>query len=384
MRFGIIIAMLLTALPAALADQPSASLSNQYWVLIGAYTGKTSKGIYRCEFDLTTGKLSAAELAVEVENPSFLAIHPNHQFLYAVGETQEFHGNPGGSIHAFSFDPKTGKLKAINSQPSGGGSPCHLIVDNKGKNLLVANYGGGSAAVLPIRNDGGLGEPSCIMQHTGRSVDPDRQAGPHAHSINLDPTQRFAVVADLGLDRVFVYRYDSDKGTIVPNDPPATKLADAAGPRHFAFHPSGSFAYVINEMNCTVDAMRWSPDGRLNVIQTISTLPHALRNGYSTAEVQVHPSGRFLYGSNRGQDTITAFRIDTESGKLALIGHQGEGIKVPRNFGIDPTGRYMIVANQEGHSLVVFAIDPESGALRPTGNKIEVGSPVCVKFVAKE
>ncbi len=384
MRFGMILAMILTISSAVIADQPAPSASNQLWVLVGTYTGKTSQGIYRCALDLTTGQLSPPTLAAKVSNPSFLAIHPNRRFVYAVGENEEFRGQLSGSVHAFAFDSKNGELKEINAEASGGTDPCHLIVDAKGKNVLVANYGSGSAVVLPIRRDGGLEPPSCIIQHTGKGSDPGRQSGPHAHSINLDPSQHFAVVADLGLDRLFVYRYDANKGTIAPNDPPSLKLADAAGPRHFAFHPSAPFAYVINEMNCTINALDWQSNGRFNITQTVTTLPHAIRSGYSTAEVQVHPSGKFVYGSNRGQDTIASFRIDNASGKLTPTGHQGDGIKVPRNFGIDPTGKFMIVANQDGHSLLVFAIDAESGELKPTGNKIEIDSPVCVKFAAKE
>jgi len=377
MRLFIGLALALAAAPLFAAEPAP----GKYWVFIGTYTGKQSKGIYRCEFDVESGKLSKPELAAEVTSPSFLAIHPTNKFLYAVGETGE--GKQAGAVHAFALDAKTGELKALNSTTSGGAGPCHLSVDRGGKNVLVANYGGGSAEVVPIGADGKLAEPSCFVQHTGKSVDPGRQEGPHAHSINLDPSGKFAVVADLGLDEVLVYRFDAENGKITPNEPPFVKVAGGAGPRHFAFHKTKPFAYVINEMKCTINALHYTPDGKFEIVQTISTLPHEFREGYSTAEVQVHPSGKFVYGSNRGQNSIAGFRIDQVTGKLTLIDHQGEGIKTPRNFGIDPTGKWMIVGNQDGESVIVYAINAESGELTPTGTTVEVDAPVCIKFVPK-
>src|SRR5262245_55672538 len=377
MRFVIGLAMLFVA-----ATLFAAEPAGKYWVFIGTYTGKQSKGIYRCEFDLDGGKLSKPELAAEVASPSFLAIHPTNKFLYAVGETGA--GKKAGAVHAFALDPKTGELKALNSVTSGGAGPCHISVDAGGKNVLIANYGGGSAEVVPIGEGGKLDEPSSFVQHAGKSVNPGRQEGPHAHSINIDPSGKFAVVADLGLDQVLVYKFDAASGRMKANDPPFLKVADGAGPRHFAFHKTKPFAYVINEMACTINALNYTPEGKFEIVQTISTLPHEVRQGYSTAEVQVHPSGKFVYGSNRGQNSIAGFKIDQDTGKLTLIGHQGEGIKTPRNFGIDPTGKWMIVGNQDGNSVVVFAINPETGELTPTGTSVEVGSPVCIKFVPRE
>jgi 6-phosphogluconolactonase len=377
MRRIFALALSIAATPL-LAAEPT---SSKYWVFVGTYTGKASKGIYRCEFDAATGKLGKPELAAEVTNPSFLAIAPDHKHLYAVGETGD--GGKAGQVYALSLDAKTGKLWALNSQTSGGSGPCHISVDRQGKNVLVANYGGGSAEIVPIAEGGNLTEPSCFVQHKGSGVNRDRQEAPHAHSINLDPSGKFAVVADLGLDKVLVYKYDADSGKITPSDPAYLKIADGAGPRHFAFHQTKPFAYVINEIKCTMNALHYTPEGKFEIVQTISTLPHELREGYSTAEVQVHPSGKFVYGSNRGQNSIAAFKIDPETGKLTLIGHQGEGIKTPRNFGIDPTGKWMIVGNQDGDSMIVYAINPDSGELSPTGTMVEVGAPVCVKFVAK-
>ncbi len=359
--------------------------ADKYWVFVGTYTDGKSKGIYRCEFDPATGKLSEPMLAVETPSPSFLAIDPSRRFLYAVGETGEFKGKKSGSVSAFALDDKTGELKLLNRQPSGGEAPCHLVVDRQGKHVLVANYTGGNASVLPIGADGKLGEATAFVQHKGKGTDPSRQEAPHAHSINLDAANRFAFVADLGLDRVFVYRFDADKGTLVPNDPPSAAIAPKSGPRHFAFHPNGHYAYVINEMANTVTAMKYDAElGTLKKIQTVSTLPEGYKEPTWTAEVQVHPSGKFLYGSNRGHNSIAVFRIDEKTGELTPSGRQASGIKVPRNFGIDPTGKFLLVVNQDGDSILVFRIDPKTGALTATGDKVEVGKPVCVEIRAED
>ena len=360
--------------------------SSKFWVFVGTYTQgqSASKGIYKLEFDSSTGKLSSPAPAGEAVNPSFLAIHPSRRYLYAVSEVSMLNGTKTGAVSAFSLDPKTGQLKLLNQQVSGGEGPCHIIVDKQGRNVLVANYGSGSAASLPLEENGKLREAATVVQHKGSGADKGRQEGPHAHSINLDSANRFAFVADLGLDHVKVYRFDAEKGTLIPNDPPHATVEPGAGPRHFAFHPDGKHAYVINEMHLTVTAFDYDSErGVLKPIQSISTLPKGYEGkGLSTAEVQVHPSGKFLYGSNRGQNSIAIFTIDQASGKLTHVGNQGDQIKTPRNFGIDPTGHYLIVANQDGDSLVVFKIDQETGDLKPTGQKVEVPMPVCVKFMA--
>ena len=352
-------------------------------VYIGTYTGDGSQGIYQSVLDLKTGKLTPPELSVEVTSPSFLAIHPSQKLVYAVMEISDFQGKKAGGVGAFSIDPATGKLKLLNQQGSGGPGPCHIVVDRSGKFALVANYGGGSAGTLPIKADGTLGEMSSFVQHAGSGADKQRQQTPHAHSINLDAANKFAFVADLGLDKVLIYKFDAKSGKLEANQPPAGDVEKGAGPRHFAFHPTGKFAYVINEMHCTVTAFAYDAEhGALKVIQTVTTLPNGFDGkNYSTAEVQVHPTGKFLYGSNRGHHSIAEFSIDATTGKLTPLGHQRENIKTPRNFGIDPTGRYVIVANQDGNSLVVFSVDPTTGKLRPTGHQIEVSRPVCVKFV---
>jgi 6-phosphogluconolactonase len=352
----------------------------KFWVFVGTYTGKSSKGIYRCQLDVTTGKLTAPELAVEAAQPSFLAIHPNHKFLYAVGEYGKGPKNAGG-LSAYSLDAKTGALKFLNQESSGGDGPCHVSVDQGGKCVLAANYGGGSVCCLPINKDGSLGAATAFIQHKGKSVDPKRQEGPHAHSINVDAKNRFAVAADLGLDKLLVYKFDAAKGTLTPNDPPAADTKPSAGPRHFAFHPGGKFAYACGELDSTVIALAWDADkGVLKPLQALSTLPKETP-GNSTAEVVVHPSGKWVYVSNRGHNSIAIFAVNEQTGELKAVGHQGKDIKVPRNFAVDPTGAYMIVANQDGDSLVLFRIDQKTGELAPTDVRVEVGRPVCVRFV---
>jgi 6-phosphogluconolactonase len=351
-------------------------------VYVGTYTGGKSKGIYYCELDTETGKLSEPRLAAEIVNPSFLAIHPNGKFLYAVNEVGEFNGKKAGSVTAYSIDAKTGDLTQLNQQSSVGTGPCHITTDKDGKHVFVANYGGGSVAALPVQADGKLGEATAFIQHDGKSVNPNRQGEPHAHSIYADPGNRFVVSADLGLDKILVYKYDAGKGTLTPNAPAFASVKPGAGPRHFAFTPDGKFAYVINELNSTVIAFEYDANtGTLKEIQTLTTLPDGFSGENYPADLQTHPSGKFLYGTNRGHDSVAAYAIDAKTGKLTSLGQTLTQGKNPRNFGIDPTGNFLIAANQESNSLVVFRINPESGALTPTGQTAEVGKPVCVKFL---
>jgi 6-phosphogluconolactonase len=354
----------------------------KFLVYAGTYTvGTKSQGIYRMELDLATGKLSEPVIAGRTLNPSFLAIHPSGKYVYAVNEVSDFNDKKGtGGVSAFAIDSKTGDLTLLNQEPSMGEHPCHLITDKAGKYVLVANYAGGSACVLPIEADGKLGKPTGFVQHKGKSVNPARQEKAHAHSINLDAANRHAFVADLGLDEVRIYRFE--KGKLTANDPPSVRMKPGAGPRHFALHPSGKFAYVINELDSTVTAMNYdATKGALEVIQSVSTLPKGYKGNTTTAEVVVHPTGKFLYGSNRGHDSIAIFTIEPETGKLTPAGHQSKGIKVPRNFAVEPTGKFCLVANQGGGTILVFRIDPKTGALEPTESKAEVPAPVCVRFL---
>lgn len=351
------------------------------WVFVGTYTGGESKGIYRLEMDPATGKLSGAELAAETPSPSFLAIHPGGRFLFAVNEVAEFEGRGAGSVASFALDTGSGALKAINRRPSGGAGPCHLVVDRAGRTVLVANYGGGTVAALPIAPDGMLGSPLSTIEHEGKSVDPRRQEAPHAHSINLDAANRHAIAADLGIDKLMIYSFNAENGVLAPAG--SVAVEPGSGPRHFAFHPDGTHAYVINELANTVTAFGYDARaGDLKPFQTITTLPEGFEGESYTAEVVVHPSGKFLYGSNRGHDSLAIFAVDAD-GRLTPVGHQETGGETPRNFNIDPSGRWLVAANQGSNSLVVFRIDPETGKLEQVGEPVEVPMPVCVKFVAK-
>ena len=351
-----------------------------YYVYVGTYTGRTgSEGIYRLKLDGETGELTRLGVAPGIENPSFLAIHPSKKFLYAVSK----HAGSGG-VAAFSIDSQDGSLKQLNEQSSEGEGPCHLTVDATGGYVLVANYGSGSVACLPIDEDGRLREASSSIQHQGSSVDPKRQTQPRAHSINLDAANRFALAADLGLDQVLVYAFDDQRGTLTPHDPPFARVDAGAGPRHFSFHPSGKFAYVINEMALTVTAFAYDAEqGVLTTLQTISTLPDEDRDqpGLSTAEVLVHPSGKFLYGSNRGHDSIVVYEIDPATGKLTYVENVKTQGKTPRNFALDPAGKFLLAENQNSNTIVVFRIDPATGRLSPTGHTADVPSPVCIRML---
>lgn len=369
----------LTTLSGCTADD--AATPNELFVHFGTYTRGDSKGIYTYRMNLADGSLTEVGVA-ETVNPSFLAVHPGGDYLYAVGEISDFEGKKAGAISAFAHDRRTGKLTLLNQQPSGGGGPCHLVVDATGKHVLAANYGGGSVVSLPIKNDGSLGEATVVVQHEGSGVNPQRQKAPHAHSINLDKTNRYAFAADLGIDKVLIYEFDAATGMLKANDPTHGAVKPGAGPRHFAVHPTNRYAYVINEMQSTVTAFTFDAQGgALTEVQTLSTLP-APHQGNSTAEVQVHPSGRFLYGSNRGHNSIAIFSIDQKTGKLTAVGHESTRGEIPRNFGIDPTGQYLLAANQRTNNVTVFRIDQGTGKLTATGAELKVPSPVCVKFVA--
>jgi len=323
-------------------------------VYFGTYTGPKSKGIYVAPFDTATGKLGALRVAGETENPSFLALHPKRPLLYAVNEIDNYEGQKAGSVTAFAIDPATGDLRALSRASSRGSSPCHLVVDGSGSHVLVANYGGGSVASLPIRGDGGVEAASSFVQHAGTVADPKRQKGPHGHMIETDKANRFALAADLGLDQILVYRFDAKSGTLTPAQPPHASLAPRSGPRHFAFSPDGRDLYVLNEINVTVTAFKYK-DGRLTEYQTVPAMPGGAEPtaADSGAEILVHPSGRFVYTSQRGPDNIAVFARDGASGRLTLVEHVASGGKTPRGFGIDPSGRWMIVGNQRSDDVCV-------------------------------
>ena len=357
------------------------SIPERLRLFVGTYTRGESKGIYVCEFDRTTGVLTVVGHTAHLPNPSFLSCHPNGRFLYSVSETGSFRGSPSGSVAAFSIDRTSGALTFLNQQLSHGKAPCHLTVDATGSAVLVANYSTGSVAVLPILPDGSLGEASCVVQHRGSSVNERRQKGPHAHSINLGPANQYVFAADLGLDKVMIYRLDPETGKLLEADPPSVSIPPGAGPRHFAIHPGKPYAYVINELDSTLTALAYGVgSGSLRPVQTLSTLPAEFAGRNSCADIHVHPSGAFVYGSNRGHDSIAIFAVDPASGRLTPVGHQPTRGKNPRNFAIDPSGDFLLAANQDSGSIVVFRIDRATGRLSPCGSEAALPFPVCIAF----
>jgi 6-phosphogluconolactonase len=361
------------------------SSKNKYILFVGTYTEKESKGIYAYGFDAASSQLTPLGVAAETTNPSFLAIDPSRRFLYAVNEVQNYKGASSGAVSAFAIDQKTGKLSLLNQVPTRGADPCYIAFDETGKYALVANYTGGSVAVFPVQSDGHIGEPSAFIQHRGSSVNKERQEGPHAHWIETTPDNRFAIAVDLGLDELLVYHFDASKGSLTPNDPPYGSLDPGAGPRHLAFHPSGKFAYVVNELQSTITSFRYdSGRGAFEKLKTVSTLPKGFSGSNDSAEIHVHPSGKFLFASNRGHDSIAVFSIDSHTGALTLVDHFSTQGKTPRNFEIDPTGKLLFIANQDTNNIVVFRIDPNDGRLTSTGQTLHAPSPVCLKFMAAE
>ncbi len=347
-------------------------------VYIGTYTGSGSRGIYRLRLR-DDGGLEIVGVAEDDANPAFLALHPSGRYLYAVNEVGNWQGRPGGAVAAWAVDPASGALTLLGRRSSGGAGPCHLSVEPGGRWVLVANYSAGSVAVLPVQADGSLGDPVQVVQHAGASVHPQRQRGPHAHAIEPDPAGEHALVPDLGLDKVLIYRLDRERGRLESGEVPWVAARPGAGPRHLAFHPSGQWAYVINELDSTLTAYRYQ-GGRLTPLQTISTLPASFAGENTCAHVQVHPSGQFLYGSNRGHDSLVICAIDQASGQLSVVGHQSTLGRVPRHFSLDPTGRFLVAANQESGTVVSFRVDAATGALQPTGHVVEVPKPVCVRM----
>jgi 6-phosphogluconolactonase len=361
------------------ADNPHGLL-----VYVGTLSGAKSKGIYAYRMDPATGSLSPIGLAAETPSPSFLDIDGRGRFLYAANEINHFEGKAAGAVSAFAIERETGKLTLLNQRSSVGAGPCHVALDRTGKFALVANYGSGSVAVLPVEADGRLGEARTFRQHEGRSVNPERQAGPHAHCMALDPANRFALACDLGLDKVLIYRFDPQAGTLTPNEPAHAEIKPGSGPRHLAFAPDGRHVYVINEMEATVVAFDYDAKrGALKETQTISALPDDFKGQKWAAEIEVHPSGKFLYASNRNHNSIAVFAIDKRTGKLTLVQHEPTQGKTPRHFTIDPTGRFLLVANQDSDNIVVFSIDTATGRLKPAGQTVEAPTPMCIKFVPR-
>lgn len=378
-RIAALLVPLLACAVVALGGQGDrgASAPTPVRVYVGTYTDGASKGIYRLDLDPATGRLSEPALAAEAVNPSFLAWHPTKNVVYAVSEINTVGPQKAGTVIAFAV---TGdKLEKINEQPSGGAHPCYVSVNAEGTHVFAANYSGGSVAAFPLRPDGGIGEASAVVAHTGSSVH-QRQRQPHAHSILPARGTPFVLAADLGIDRVLVYRFDRTTGSLTPNDPPGAAAEPGAGPRHLALNPAGDTLFVVNELKSTVASYGW--DGKAGTLQAAavtSTLPEGFSGSNTTAEVAVHPSGPFVYVSNRGHDSIAVFRVGAGRALTRVSVHSTEGNQ-PRHFGIDPSGRFLLAANQKSDSIVVFRIDQETGALADTGIRARVPTPVCVRF----
>ncbi len=359
-------------------------------VYVGTYTAPQGrgKGIYL--FRLQTENLEVSQnitlvplgIAAETSSPSFIALDPKRRLLFAVNETDTFDGQRTGAVSAFSIDAATGMLTLLNQQSSKGTGPCHLVLDAENRHVLVANYGSGSVAVLPVGADGRLGAATDVVQHAGKSVHPGRQTGPHAHCVTMDPGNRFAFVCDLGLDKILTYRYDAQRGTLRPGDPPFTPVKPGAGPRHMVFRPDARFAYVVNELTSTITALTYDrAAGSLKELHTVSTVPEHFDGANSGAEIDVHPTGKYLYVSNRGHNSVVLFSIDPAKGTLTYIEEQGTGGRTPRHFGIEPSAQHLAIANQNSDTVLACRIDAGNGRLKPSGVFASAPSPVCVKFL---
>ena len=356
----------------------TAVAQKNYYMLVGTYTKGRSTGIHVYDFNKKDGSVNIVDSA-KTPNPSYLAVAPNQKFVYAVSETQR--GNFSGKVRSFSFDKKTGKLNFINEQSSVGDNPCYIIVDKTGKWIVVANYTSGTLAVLPIKSDGSLGEAVSSSQHTGHGTNLQRQEGPHVHSTVLSPDNKFLFVQDLGIDKIIIYSFNDKTGAIARKD--SVKLKDGSGPRHFIFHPNGKWAYLVQEMGGTVTAFNYA-SGKLHGTQTISALPANFNKFFTSADVHISNDGKFLYATTRDSaNIITVFKIDQKTGKLSVVGTQSVMGKTPRNFNFDPGGDYLLVANQNSDNVVIFKINHQTGMLTDTGNRIDVGNPVCIKWIEK-
>lgn len=355
-------------------------------IYVGTFTGETelgggAQGIYVCRMDMATGAVELVHTVPDVPNPSFLALHPKLPILYAVNAVPDIDGHEGGAVTAFAVDPATGGLTFLNRQSSQGAGPCHVSIEQTGRYVITANYSGGSVAILPIEEDGSLGPATDWVQHVGSSVNPDRQGEPHGHSFTPDPANKYVLACDLGLDQVLVYGLDLENGKLPPADPPFATVHPGAGPRHLDFHPNGRVVYVINEIGNTMTVFAYDQDrGALRELQTIPTLPPDFTETSHTADVHVHPSGKFVYGSNRGHDSIVIYAVNEADGTLSLVGYQSTLGEVPRNFVIDPTSTFLLAANQDTDTIVTFRIDAETGTLTTTGHVASVPTPVCLKF----
>lgn len=369
-------------LSAILLIKACSSSDHGYIVYVGTYTGDGSDGIYACHFNPADGDLGPVRLVAKTDNPSFLTTDPDGRFLYAVNEVDFFQNEPAGGVSVFEINRESGKLALLQQISSLGKGPCHLSLDKSGKYLMVANYNSGNFSVFPVRNDGSLGDNTAFIQSAGSGADKVRQTGPHAHYIQVTGNNKFVMVADLGTDKILIYRFDPATGELTANTPAFVATDPGAGPRHLVFAPSGNFMFVLNELSSTVSVFDFDQDSaKLQVKQTISTLPEQFTGMNTAAEILAGYNGRFLYVSNRGDDSIVVFYIDKDNGSLTFVDRVPCGGKSPRNFEIDPTGQWMLVTNQDSDNIMLFQIDQESGRLIQTTRSVDISSPVCIRFI---
>ncbi|NIA29685.1 MAG: beta-propeller fold lactonase family protein [Actinobacteria bacterium] len=378
--FGMTLIVLLTGIIIAgcTSNNKTKNMAQDFLVYVGTYTNGESEGIYLYRLNTANGELTYFSKTTGIENPSFLAIRPGGNYLYSVSQVR----SQSGDIFAYRISPQTGELIFLNKQSSEGAGPCHVSVDHSGKWVLAANYTGGTVSILPIMEDGSLGSATDVIKHHGSSVNPDRQKEPHPHSIWVSPDNRFAFVPDLGMDKIMIYKLDLVNGKLLPNDPPFFKTAPGSGPRHFTFHPSGKFAFVISELASTITSMKYdSTNGALTKIETVSTLPAGWTGESYCADIHTSPDGKFVYGSNRGHNSIAVFSFGEKSEKLSLIECEPVQGDWPRNFAIDPGGTILLAANKKSNNVVTFWIDQKSGELTPTGHQAKISMPVCLKLI---
>jgi 6-phosphogluconolactonase len=367
------VSILLAAASALLADPAPAA---DMFVFFGSHSKGPNIGFSVAHFDTDTGKLTTPVFLQEAVAPAYFTIHSDGRHLYTCNS------DPGSSVSAYVIDPTTAKLTLLNEKPSGGGEPCYAGLDATGRCLMIANYGSGNIAVFALQPDGSIGERTAFVQHTGSSINRDRQTQPHAHTIRVDPNNRFVLVTDLGVDKLFVYRFDAKTGALQPNDPPFATVAPGSGPRHLAFSANGRYLYLINELSSTIVRFGWDSNrGVLTPFEVVSTLPKDFHGTSTCAEVLMHPGGKFVYATNRGDDSMAVFSADAKTGQLTLVQHVPTQGKTPRNCEFDPAGKWLLVSNQDSNNAVVFRIDPKTGRLTQTGSPITVPSPFCERFL---
>ena len=355
---------------------------NDYLVYVGTYTGSGSDGIYAYHFNPANGVLNPAGLVAKTDNPSYITIDPAGCFLYAVNEMDSFQHQPTGAVSVFAIDRKSAGLTLLQQVSSLGAAPAHVSLDNSARYLMVANYNGGNAAVFPVKNDGRLGTHTTFVQDTGAGVNPDRQTGPHAHFIQATNDNRFVMIADLGIDKVLIYRFDTITGSLGSAEPGLVKMDPGSGPRQIAFHPSGRFIYVLNELTSTITSFSYNQEtGTMQLAQTISTLPEDFSGTNTAARILIDAKGQFLYVSNRGDNSIGLFRINSEDGCLKPLEWFSTGGSTPRHFDIDPTGQWLFAANQDSDNIVLFRIEKSTGRLIQTSRSLAIDSPVCLSFL---